>query len=274
MKLAKPRLRGRFGRNRRPGLRTRRGVFLLPSLFTVANIFLGFFSISRSLDGEFASAALAIGFAILADLVDGRVARFANAASDFGRELDSLADMGSFGVAPAVLLYAWALHELPRTGWLVAALFAVCAGVRLARFNVGRLTSDAGFYSGLSTPAAAALVGAVVYWHPAPPPVGAASAACLFGALALALLMNAPVPYRSFKGFGGRRAESWRTVVVVAVLIVATIAEPVFMYLFLAIGYAVQPVISALGRSLRRRRRAGGELRRPAASPAGRQDAS
>ncbi len=268
MKLEKG-LRSRFGRKDRrakSGLRTRRGVFLLPSLFTVANIFLGFFSIARSLDGEFAAAALAIGFAILADLVDGRVARFADAASEFGRELDSLADMSSFGVAPAVLLYAWALHELPRTGWLVAALFAVCAGVRLARFNVGRLTSDSGFYTGLSTPAAAALVGAVVFWRPDPLPPGTLSVVCMFGALLLALLMNSPIPYRSFKGLGGRRADSWRTVLVVAVVIVATLAEPVFMYLFLSIGYAVQPALSGLARALRgRRRRASEET--PVAGP-------
>lgn len=251
MKFRRSRLRGRF-RRRPGGLRTRRGVFLLPSLFTVANIFLGFFSISRSLDGDFAAAALSIGFAILADLADGRVARFADVASDFGRELDSLADMCSFGVAPAVLLYAWALQELPRTGWLVAALFTVCAGVRLARFNVGRLSRDPRFYTGLSTPAAAALVGAVVYWRPAPLEPGPAAVACLFGTLALALLMNSPIPYRSYKSVAGRRTESYRTIVLVAVVIVAAIAEPVFMFLFLSIGYAAQPAISGLLRAMRR----------------------
>ncbi len=254
MRFRDSRLRRRFRRKRRPrpGLRTRRGVFLLPSLFTVANIFLGFFSISRTLEGDFAAAALFIGFAILADLADGRVARFADAASDFGRELDSLADMGSFGVAPAVLLYAWALQALPRTGWLVAALFAVCAGVRLARFNVGRLNRDPRFYTGLSTPAAAALVGAVVYWRPEPLTAGPAAVACLFATLALALAMNSPIPYRSFKSVAGRRTESYRTVVLVAVVIVAALAEPVFMYLFLSIGYATQPAVSGLLRLLRR----------------------
>ena len=224
---------------KRPRLRTRRGVFLLPALFTVANIFLGFFSIIQSLEGEFAAAALAIGFAILADLMDGRVARFAEATSEFGRELDSLADMTSFGVAPAVLAFTWVLHRWPQTGWLVAALFVVCAAVRLARFNVGRLSVDPRFYFGMSSPAAAAVVGAVVYWHPEPPESRLAAAACLFGLLAVALLMNSPVRYLSFKGLAGRQPQSYRTLVVVAVFVVAAIAEPVVMFLFLAGAYAV-----------------------------------
>ncbi len=253
-------------RREKENLRTRRGVFLLPALFTVANIFFGFFSIVQSLRGEFAGAALAIGFAILADLVDGRVARFAAAASDFGRELDSLADMSSFGVAPAVLSYAWVLHRWPQTGWLVAALFAVCAAVRLARFNVGRLSADPGFYSGMSSPAAAALVGAVVYWHPETPVGEIAAAASLFGTLAVALLMNSPVRYPSFKGMTGRRPQSHRTLVVVAVFIVATIAEPVAMFIFLAGAYAVSPVFLIFrqaGRRFRAPISEGGEDSRP-----------
>lgn len=255
---------------KRPHLRTRRGVFLLPALFTIANIFLGFFSIVQSLRGEFGSAALAIGFAILADLVDGRVARFASATSDFGRELDSLADMSSFGVAPAVLSYAWILHRWPQTGWLVAALFAVCAAVRLARFNVGRLNADPGYYTGMSSPAAAAVVGAVIYWHPQTPENAVAAAACLFGTLALALLMNSPVRYLSFKALTGRRPQSHRTLVVVAVFIVAAIAEPVAMFLFLAGAYAVSPLFRAAPRLARRSRRTAslvGEA--PAARPLG-----
>ena len=239
---------------KRPRLRTRRGVFLLPALFTVANIFLGFFSIIQSLEGEFAAAALAIGFAILADLMDGRVARFAEATSEFGRELDSLADMTSFGVAPAVLAFTWVLHRWPQTGWLVAALFVVCAAVRLARFNVGRLSVDPRFYFGMSSPAAAAVVGAVVYWHPEPPESRLAAAACLFGVLAIALLMNSPVRYLSFKGLAGRQPQSYRTLVVVAVFVVAAIAEPVVMFLFLAGAYAVSPVFRAFRRPGRRAR--------------------
>ncbi len=228
---------------KRQRLRTRRGVFLLPAVFTVANIFLGFFSIVQSFRGEFGSAGLIIGFAILADLVDGRVARFAGATSEFGRELDSLADVVSFGVAPAVLTYAWVLHRWPQTGWLVAALFTICAAVRLARFNVGRLDVDPRYYTGMSSPSAAAVVGAVTYWHPAPPESPLAAAACLFGTLGLALLMNSPVRYPSFKSQTGRKPQSHRTLVVLAVFIVATIAEPVAMFLILAFGYAASPLI-------------------------------
>lgn len=244
---------------KRQRLRTRRGVFLLPAVFTVANIFLGFFSIVQSFRGEFGSAGLIIGFAILADVVDGRVARFAGATSEFGRELDSLADVVSFGVAPAVLAYAWVLHRWPQTGWLVAALFTICAAVRLARFNVGRLNADPRYYTGMSSPAAAAVVGAVTYWHPAPPESQLAAAACLFGTLGLALLMNSPARYPSFKSQTGRRPQSHRMLVVLAVFIVATIAEPVAMFLALAFGYAASPLIRGL-------RGLGGRLLR---SPAG-----
>lgn len=228
---------------KRQRLRTRRGVFLLPAVFTVGNIFLGFFSIVQSFRGEFGSAGLIIGFAILADVVDGRVARFAGATSEFGRELDSLADVVSFGVAPAVLAYAWVLHRWPQTGWLVAALFTICAAVRLARFNVGRLSADPRYYTGMSSPAAAAVIGAVTYWHPAPPASSLAAAACLFGTLGLALLMNSPVRYPSFKNQTGRKPQSHRMLVVLAVFIVATIAEPVAMFLVLAFGYAAAPLI-------------------------------
>jgi CDP-diacylglycerol--serine O-phosphatidyltransferase len=247
---------------KRQRLRTRGGVFLLPAVFTVANIFLGFFSIIQSFRGEFGSAGLIIGFAILADVVDGRVARFAGATSEFGRELDSLADVVSFGVAPAVLAYAWVLHRWPQTGWLVAALFTICAAVRLARFNVGRLNTDPRYYTGMSSPAAAAVIGAVVYWHPASPENSLAAAACLFGTLGLALLMNSPVRYPSFKSQTGRRPQSHRTLVVLAVFIVATIAEPVAMFLVLAGGYAAAPLLGGL-------RRLGRHAGRPVSSVSG-----
>ncbi len=235
-------------------LRTRRGVFLLPAGFTVGNIFLGFFSMVESLRGDFGTAALMIGFAILADLVDGRVARFASAASEFGRELDSLADMCSFGIAPAVLAYAWALHWISPTGWLVAALFAVCAAVRLARFNLGRLNQDSGFYVGLPTPAAAALVGAVVYALPEPPGAGLPAVICLAAMVGLSVLMNSPVRYLSFKGISDRRPQSYRLLPVLAGFIVASIAEPVVMFLLLAVGFAIHPLFPGVRRMVAKRR--------------------
>ncbi len=241
---------------RRSMLRTRRGVFLLPAGFTVGNIFLGFFSIVESLRGDYATAALAIGFAILADLVDGRVARFASATSEFGRELDSLADMCSFGVAPAVLAHAWSLHLISPTGWLVAALFAVCAAVRLARFNVGRLNQDSGFYVGLPTPAAAALVGAVVYALPDPPGAGLPAVICLLAMVGLSLLLNSPIRYLSFRGLSDRRPQSHRLLPVLAGFIVASIAEPVVMFLLLAVGFAIHPLFLRLRRMASRKRRA------------------
>ncbi len=241
---------------RRPLLRTRRGVFLLPAGFTVANIFLGFYSMIESLLGDYRAAALAIGFAILADLVDGRVARFASATSEFGRELDSLADMCSFGIAPAILVWSWSLHHVAPTGWLVAALYAVCAAVRLARFNVGRLNQDSGFYVGLPTPAAGALVGAVVYALPEPPGPGLPTALAFLSIVALSMLMNSPVRYLSFKGLSERRAHSYRLLPILAGFVVATIAEPVVMFLVLSIGFAIHPAFLRARRLALRKRSA------------------
>ncbi len=240
-------------KSRRRRLTTRRGVFLLPAGFTVGNIFLGFFSIVESMKGDLATAALAIGLAILADLVDGRVARFASATSEFGRELDSLADMCSFGVAPAVLAYNWGLHHISPTGWLVAALFSVCSAVRLARFNVGRLEQHGGFYIGLPTPAAAALVGAVVFASPVPLEPGLSAVFCLIAMVALSVLLNSPIRYLSFKQLSDRRPQSWRMLPLLAGIIVAAIAEPVIVFLLLAVGFAIHPVFLRISRTALRK---------------------
>ncbi len=119
-----------------PVRRFRRGASILPSLFTTGNLFLGFWAIIRTLEGQFEIAAALIGGAIVLDMLDGRIARLTGTTSEFGAELDSLADAISFGVAPALLVYRWALDDLPRVGWLAAFLFVMCGVLRLARFNV------------------------------------------------------------------------------------------------------------------------------------------
>ena len=139
-----------------------------PSLFTTANLFLGFWAIIRTLHGRFEEAAPLIGWAIVLDLLDGRIARLTGTTSEFGGELDSLADVISFGVAPALLAYLWAFQSLERLGWLVAFLFVMCGTLRLARFNVQRHVVDSRYFVGLPIPAAAAQVAAWVTFMPDP----------------------------------------------------------------------------------------------------------
>src|SRR5216117_1486571 len=140
----------------------RRGIVLLPSLLTTGNLFCGFFALLLTVEGRYGDAALAIFVAMIVDLLDGRVARLMKATSQFGVEFDSLADVVSFCVAPAFLLYSYALKDLSRPAWFGAFLFVICGALRLARFNVQTGTVDRRFFVGLSTPAAAGVVASTV----------------------------------------------------------------------------------------------------------------
>lgn len=136
----------------------RRGIYLLPNLFTTAALFAGFYAVVQALDGQFQTAAVAIFAAIVLDGLDGRIARLTHTQSEFGAQYDSLSDMVSFGVAPAVLSYTWALQPLGKIGWIVAFLYCAGAALRLARFNTNLGVIDKRYFQGLPSPAAAALV--------------------------------------------------------------------------------------------------------------------
>ena len=136
----------------------RRGTYLLPNLFTTAALFAGFYAVVQALDGQFQTAAVAIFAAIVLDGLDGRIARLTHTQSEFGAQYDSLSDMVSFGVAPAVLSYTWALQPLGKIGWIVAFLYCAGAALRLARFNTNLGVIDKRYFQGLPSPAAAALV--------------------------------------------------------------------------------------------------------------------
>jgi CDP-diacylglycerol--serine O-phosphatidyltransferase len=140
-----------------------RGFYLLPNLFTTAALFFGFFSILNAMNGKFEFAALCIFFALVMDGLDGRVARLTNTESKFGAEYDSLSDMVSFGVAPALVMYIWALKPLGKIGWIGAFIYCACAGFRLARFNTKLDIPEKKYFYGLPSPAAAALVAAFIW---------------------------------------------------------------------------------------------------------------
>jgi CDP-diacylglycerol--serine O-phosphatidyltransferase len=141
----------------------RRGIYVLPNLFTTAALFAGFFAIVQAMQGQFERAAIAIFIAMVLDGLDGRVARLTNTQSAFGAEYDSLSDMVSFGAAPALVMYGWALQGLGRLGWIAAFIYCAGAALRLARFNTTLEVVDKRYFQGLPSPAAAALVAGLVW---------------------------------------------------------------------------------------------------------------
>lgn len=219
--------------------RRRQGIFLFPSLLTTGNLFCGFFAMLLATEHRYTEASLAIFVAMVMDLLDGRVARLMKATSQFGVEYDSLADVISFCVAPAFLLYAYALQPLGRAAWFGAFLFVICGALRLARFNVQTGSVDRRFFIGLSTPAAAGVAAAIVILLQGEEPTRAVRVALAMTSYVLALLMVSTFRYWSFKevDFARRRPLETLLVVVLAVMIVATMHE-VFLFLVFG-GYAL-----------------------------------
>ncbi len=235
--------------------RVRRGVALLPSLFTTANLFAGFWSIIRTLHGHYDDAAILVGAAIVLDMLDGRIARLTGTTSEFGAELDSLADIISFGVAPAVLVYAWGFSTMQRAGWLAGFLFVVCGALRLARFNVQRHAIDGRYFVGLAIPAAAAQVAAVVYAMPHGIDVKPIAAVALSAVIVVSLLMVSTFRYRSFKGFDLRTRRSYISVLGIAGLLVLVAFEPQTTLLCMATLYALSGPLGYLTSLVRRHRK-------------------
>jgi CDP-diacylglycerol--serine O-phosphatidyltransferase len=224
---------------------TRRGVYLLPALFTLGNLLCGFFCIIEAARGHFQHAALLIVAAGILDALDGRIARMTGTASAFGVQLDSLADIVSFGLAPSLLAYYWALVPFRRWGWMVAFLFVVCAATRLARFNIQVAAVDKRYFVGLSSPAAAGLVAMLVYAVGAPPARAWAGVVFAVAVTAAALLMVSRLRYRSFKDLNLKDRRSSVVVIVVALLLAVIVAEPSALAA-LAVVYALSAPLAAL----------------------------
>jgi CDP-diacylglycerol--serine O-phosphatidyltransferase len=217
--------------------RLRRGVYLLPSLFTIGNIFLGFWAIVRGLRGDFAHAALAVFGAGVLDALDGRIARMTGTESEFGVELDSLADVLTFCMAPALLAFLWGLHEFPRVGWLVPLFFLVCGATRLARFNVQTKVIDKRYFAGLPTPAAAGAVLTVLFFDPARDYRTWIAAFLLVLMVLAGMLMVSTFRYRSFKQVDLRRRRSYRFLLVPAAIVLLIAWKPQVVLVTLALAY-------------------------------------
>ena len=238
---------------RRPA-RFRRGASILPSLFTTGNLFLGFWAVIKTMHGQYEEAAPLIAWAIVLDLLDGYIARLTGTTSEFGGELDSLADVISFGVAPAVLAYAWAFGTIERVGWLAAFLFVVCGALRLARFNVQRNVVDSRYFVGLPIPAAAAQVAAWVIFMPQPLASRTEAAVAVAMMTVWAFLMVSTFRYRSFKKLDLRTRRSYITVLGIALLFLLVALEPRVVLLAMATTYWLSgPVLYLAGLGRRRR---------------------
>lgn len=228
--------------NDRRGIR--RGVSLLPSLFTLANLFCGWACVVHAMRGELTTAAPFVGFAVVLDMLDGRIARMTGTTSDFGVQLDSLADLISFGMAPAVLAFQWGLIPLGRMGWAVGFLYLTAAALRLARFNV-QVNTDKRYFIGLPSPAAAGLVAATVFYFP--DGLQAKPMAWLGFVMLIvpALLMVSSIRFQSFKTFDLGMRRGWRGLFLVAAGIALLVSYPhetlmVMAYSYFASGFVGQ----------------------------------
>jgi CDP-diacylglycerol---serine O-phosphatidyltransferase len=206
--------------------RLRRGIYLLPTLFTIGNLFCGFYGLVLTFRSEFEFASLLVIAAGILDGLDGRIARLTGTSSPFGNEFDSLADIVSFGVAPALLAYHWALIPLGRAGWLVAFLFVVCAAMRLARFNIQSSSSDKRYFAGLPSPMAGGSVACLSYALPALQPQRWVAVAIATLVTTLGLLMVSRFRYPSFKGLRLRSRRSYLYVLPIAATLVGIAVAP------------------------------------------------
>lgn len=230
----------------------RKGMYIIPSLFTVSNIFCGFYSVSSAVKGNYEIAGLVIGIAMILDTLDGRLARMTHTTSAFGVQLDSLADAITFGMAPAVLCYNWAFynfdrHTIDRAGWLVCFIFLICAASRLARFNVQTAgPTDKRYFVGLPTPAAAGNVAATVYCFPDRLDGVAPAVAALCVMALLSFLMVSRIKYRSFKDLNLREPRSYRLTVVIALILVGMAMNLKIVLLTLATLYTLSGLVGFL----------------------------
>ena len=233
--------------------RFRRGVYLLPSLFTIGNMFCGYACIVYAMRGEFATAAPFIGFAMVLDMLDGRIARMTGTTSDFGIELDSLADVISFGMAPAILAFTWGLQPLGRFGWAVGFLFVAAAALRLARFNIQTGTQDKRYFVGMPSPAAAAVPAATVHAFPYGFQTAPEALPVLAMVIVPALLMVSTLRFRSFKTVDLQVRRSYSVLVLVAVGVAAIAAQPEYTLVAMAYAYLASAFIELAWSKLRRR---------------------
>jgi CDP-diacylglycerol--serine O-phosphatidyltransferase len=234
----------------------RKGIYILPNLFTTGSLFAGFYSMVATMNGDFRTAAIWVLVSSIFDGLDGKVARLTGTSSKFGVEYDSLADLVAFGVTPGLLMYRWALQPFGRIGWLAAFLFVVCGALRLARFNVQVNTVESKRFVGLPIPAAASMVSATVlfFHHMGLSPVAFRQSAVLVLIYFLAFLMVSNIKYYSFKDPELIKRQPFGFLVVAVLLFVVIAAEPVLMLFLLFVCYVLSGPVGFIVTYPRRRR--------------------
>lgn len=220
----------------------KKGVYVLPNLLTLGSLFCGFFAIVRALNGDFHMAAWAILFAGVFDGLDGRIARLTRTQSEFGIELDSLVDLASFGLAPALVAFLWNLSQFNRVGWVVCFVFVACGALRLARYNVQFSDEEKRHFQGLPIPIAAYALASYIIFRGDTLELGG-SPLFLVMVFVFSILMVSRVPYRSFKQLGLRHRYSFFVLVVIIGLLFVVASAPRIMIFVLSMSYIIGGLI-------------------------------
>ena len=240
----------------------KRGIYILPSIFTTFALFAGFYSIVASINGDYTLAAISIMVAMLWDALDGRVARLTNTQSAFGAEYDSLSDLVSFGVAPALLVYEWSLSDLGRIGWLAAFIYLACAALRLARFNTQVGTADKRYFQGLPSPASAGVIASMIwlkFWNFEYFDIGFVSLSYYIGiaiTIICGLLMVSNVRYYSFKEFETKKKASFRFLLLSVMSLILLLYKPnIVLFTGFFIYLLSGPIITKTGLNKKRNKK-------------------
>lgn len=231
----------------------RRGIYLLPNLFTTGALFGGFYAVIAAMNGRFEAAALAIFIAMILDGLDGRVARMTNTQSDFGAEYDSLSDMVSFGVAPALIMYSWSLNTMGKIGWLAAFIYVAGAALRLARFNTQVGHADKRYFQGLASPAAAGFAVGFV-WLCAENQISGESLKYLVFILTVGagLLMVSNVKYRSFKDLDLKNKVPFVTILIMVLVFISIVYHPPLILFTIFALYSLSGLFGYLIRKIKK----------------------
>ena len=249
-------------------IKRRRGIYLLPNLFTTSALFAGFYAIVAAFNARYEPAAIAVFVAMILDGMDGRIARMTKTESDFGVQYDSLSDMVSFGLAPALVVYQWSLHDLGKLGWLAAFIFTAAAALRLARFNTQAGSADKRYFQGLPCPAAAAVVAGLVWFDSVGQPVDEATMVVFAFALTIlvGLLMVSNIRYHSFKQIDLHGKVPFLSVLFIVLVIALVAVRPSLVLFLLALAYAVSgPLMTLVLIRRHRSKRIGADSREQAA---------
>jgi CDP-diacylglycerol--serine O-phosphatidyltransferase len=230
-------------------------IYLLPNMITLGAMFCGFYAIIQSINDSFIVSGIAIFFAMILDSLDGRVARLTGTSSPFGAELDSLSDMVNFGVAPAVIAFNWQLYNLGKFGWLVAFIFSACAALRLARFNTMLAVNDKQFFTGIPSPAGAALVVGYIYMcanYNLHNPFFTILGTIIIVIAALSMVSN--IKFYSFKEFNFHRTGKFRALILFLMALSLLVIWPDLVIYGFFVAYALSGYVLAIIRLLKARK--------------------